>query len=365
MNSLICQKRYAIVVHDDRGPCFQVRFGQWANLLNTGAGGECEIITSTSPIFDETLLAHTASVTFQRFIGNHAMDIRRLASLKKKLGFDILLDYDDVLWDIQGKSPIPSYNIYPGDTSIAHREIERILPYVDRVTVSTAYLAGVFRHEFPSAAGRIHVVPNFAFTSLYWDEARPRRKRPLVAYTGSTSHFNPDDPGDLSGPWIPAIKEAVKAKMIDFHCFGPDLGPFEGINATLHKHQYASLWPQYLSRLAPDVIIAPLKDNLFNRCKSPIKALEAALVGSAFIGSISPHSPYSDFLTPATGIMEDDPPEQVLKAFELLKDQSVRNDNSNFVAQKVFDYGLMAEAPPAMDCFLGALFGRFLHKADK
>lgn len=364
MHALTYQKKYAIVVHEDRGPCFQVRFGNWMHLLNTGAGGQCEIIAATTPIFDETILAHTASVTFQRFTGKFEMDIKRLAALKKKLHFDIVLDYDDILFSFHGKSPIPEYNPYKADTFSANAAIRRILRFVDRITVSTAALALAITSEFPELRGSniVKVVPNFAFTSLAWDEPRRGRKKPLVAYTGSISHFSPDDPGDLQGPWLPAINDAVKRGLIDLHVFGEDSGPFNPKKVTVHPHVYASEWLSFLSRLAPDIILAPLANNDFNRCKSPLKALEAALVGAAFVGGIFPMSPYNEFLAPATGIMPDEPAENVTRALELLRDPSLRKDNAEFVARKVTEFGLIAETEPAKDLFISALFGQFVHK---
>ena len=360
MATLTYQKKYAIVVTPRFDVCFQVRFGNWMHYLNGGAGGECEIIATTTPIFDERILAHTASVTFQRFTGAYAMDIKRLAALKKKLHFDIVLDYDDILFACRGKSPIPGYNQYNGDVFAARRAIADILPFVDRITLSTASLALAFIGEFHlRGTDHVQVVPNFAFTTLAWDEKRPRRKRPLVVYTGATSHYSKDDLGDLAGPWIPAITQLVGSKAIEFHAFGPDKGPFPD-KTVLHPHAYASQWLSTLSRLAPDVIIAPLAANLFNSCKSDIKALEAGLVGAAFIGGAFPGSPYNKFLTADTAVLGDDTPERVA---ELVVGAGTthRDQIAEFVGAQVVNNGLVAESKPATDLFIKALFGEFVH----
>ena len=360
---MICQKKLSLVWHFDRGPCFYVRWMQWAYHLNSQAGGECEIVPITEPVFDEALLARTASVIIPRYTGEHYMDIRRLAQLKKKHKFDIVLDYDDLLFSVDGRDTIPEYNPYKGDTIKANEAIRKILPDIDRVLVSTGYLAFAFGHEFPEAIGKIHVLPNFAFTSLAFDLPKPRRKRPLVLYPGAANHFKEGYCGDIREPWYSSLQGLVEDKVIDLHAFGEAPGPLPK-GTILHEYISTSMWLPVLSRMAPDIIIAPLASNPFNKAKSPLKALEAALVGAAFVGSTFNDSPYNAYVKPAYAVKESDADWQVMDVFRELCDKKAREDAAEYTMAQVVNNGLVAESKPATDCFLKCVFGRFLEICD-
>lgn len=356
---MICQKKLSIIWHFDRGVCFYVRWGQWAYHLNSQAGGECEIVPITEPVFDEALLARTASVIIPRYTGEHYMDIKHLAQLKKKLQFDIVLDYDDLLFSVDGRHTIPEYNPYSCDTIKANEAIRKILPDIDRVLVSTGYLAVCFAHEFPEAIGKIHVLPNFAFTSLAFDLPRPKRKRPLVLYPGAANHFKEGYCGDIHDPWHSSLRGLVEDKVIDLHAFGEVPGPLPK-GTVLHGYVSTSMWLPVLSRMAPDIIIAPLASNPFNKAKSPLKALEASLVGAAFVGSVFNDSPYNGFIKPGYEVKESDADWQVMDVFRELCDRKAREDAAEFTAAQVVNRGLVAETKPATDHFLKCCFGRFL-----
>lgn len=356
---MICQKEMSIVVTRDKGPCFYWRYGNWMHLLNSQEGGECHIMHSPHFIFDEALLARTASVIVPRYIGEQYMGIRRLAQLKKKLQFDIVLDYDDLLFSVDGRDTIPEYNRYKCDTIKANEAIRKILPDIDRVLVSTGYLAFAFGHEFPEAVGKIHVLPNFAFTSLAFDLPKPKRKRPLVLYPGAANHFKEGYCGDIRDPWHSSLQGLVEDKVIDLHAFGEAPGPLPK-GTVLHGYVSTSMWLPVLSRMAPDIIIAPLASNPFNKAKSPLKALEASLVGAAFVGSVFNDSPYNGFIKPGYEVKESDADWQVMGVFRELCDRKAREDAAEFTASQVVNRGLVAETKPATDHFLKCCFGRFL-----
>ena len=361
---LIYQKKFCIVWHFDRSACYQVRYGNWMHLLNTGAGGECELVGTTEPIYDGLVLARTASIVIPRFAGDRAIDIRRLASFKKRYNFEIVLDYDDLLWSMGNIEPIPEYNPYRLNTHHVNAAIRDILPYVDRITFSTVLLAQLFRQEFAShdkpapQLPALEVLPNFGFTSLAWDEKRPKRKKPLLMYTGSAAHYSADHPGDFAGPWVKGLE--LVADKFDIVGFGTERGPLPS-STRLIEHVPASLWLPTLSRLAPDIIIAPLKCNMFNACKSPIKAIESALVGAAFVGSAMPRGPYNPYLDPNYMVLEGDTPQHAADVLMALADPGIRQANAEFTAAQVINNGLIAESKPAIDHFLKCTYGKYVN----
>lgn len=56
--------------------------------------------------------------------------------------------------------------------------------------------------------------------------------------------------------------------------------------------QKSSVFLPFLRKVNADFIIAPLKNNYFNKCKSDVKLIESYAVGSVFIGSMWDRSPY-------------------------------------------------------------------------
>lgn len=360
---MICQKEMSIVVTRDKGPCFYMRYGNWMHLLNSQAGGECHIMHSPRFIHDESILAHTASVIIPRYTGEDLMEVTRLARVKRKLGFEIVFDYDDLLFSLDGKDTIPEYNTYRGDSIATNKAIRKILPDVDRVLVSTEYLAFCFAHEFPEARGKLHLLPNCAFTSLAFDLPRPKRKRPLVLYPGAANHFKERYCGDIHEPWYSSLRGLVEDRVIDLHAFGDEPGPLPK-GTILHGYVPTGMWLPSLSRMAPDIIIAPLASNPFNRAKSPLKALEAAAVGAAFVGSVFNDSPYNGFIKPGFEVKESDADWQVIDVFRELCDRKTREDAAEYTAAQVVNKGLVAEAKPATDRFLRCVFGRFLEICD-
>ena len=72
--------------------------------------------------------------------------------------------------------------------------------------------------------------------------------------------------------------------------------------------QKSSVFLPFLRKVNADFIIAPLKNNYFNKCKSDVKLIESYAVGSVFIGSMWDRSPYECGLqyskTPAQHIEE-------------------------------------------------------------
>lgn len=357
---MILQKRFALVIGGDRGPCQYARFSNWAHLLGSTLAGECEFVHCSSPILDGPILAHTAVVVLPRVIDDAgASVVRAYAGLKKRYGFEIVLDYDDLLWDIQGRSPMPDYNPSPIDSFAAGKVLDSVLPSVDRVLCSTEFLAYCFCVRFGASwASRVSVLPNYAFTSLAWSE-KHRRKRPCVLYGGSGCHFKEGMPGDFGGPWAEGISEAVKMGLVEFHAFGDSLGVLpEG--TVLHGQVHASMWLATLSNIAPDVVVAPLANNPFNKAKTPLKALEAACVGAAFVASDFPGSPYREFTLPACRVGKDARPVDVTDIFGNLVDRKCRAESAEYTRHAVASRALVAEMKPARDYFVKALFGKFV-----
>lgn len=357
---MILQKRYCLVINGDRGPCQQARFNNWATLMNSTISGECEFVFCSSPIMDPYILAHTATVVIPRpCLEMHSANLRKYGELKKKYQYDVVIDFDDVMWFIDGKSPMTDYNPSPLDIGRSDKVIGESLKWVDRVICSTEFIAYCFCHRFGKEwAPKTTVLHNYAFTSLGW-ERTVRRKKPLVVYGGSLCHSKDDMPGDFEGPWIDALSQSIDEGTIDFLAFGDERGVFPD-KTQLQPYVDSSMWLATLSNIHPDIYIAPLQTNLFNKCKSELKALEASVVGAAFVASCFPGSPYNDFTPKLCSVTRDTSVDELKQIFKALCDPAIRKECVKTTRNKVAWKNLVAEMKPAKDTFIRTMFGKFV-----
>lgn len=149
------------------------------------------------------------------------------------------------------------------------RLIRKSLGYVDRFVVSTDAL----KEAFSGAHRDIHVVEN-RLPVEWWGNLQGQRrvgKKPRVGWGGGNSHS-----GDLD-----LIVDVVKALAdeVDWVFFGmcPDkLRPYV---KEFHRGVEIDLYPAKLAALNLDLALAPIEENLFNRCKSNLRLLEYGACG--------------------------------------------------------------------------------------
>jgi hypothetical protein len=152
------------------------------------------------------------------------------------------------------------------------------------VTVSTKTIKDCF-HKY---IDKITVVRN-AFDNYCYKLAEKRNKSKIILWRGSYTHFR--DLGLHKNELIKLITENEDYRF----CFWTEQPttwikalPEEFTNVfikpTTHPFDY---WEE-LQKVQPELMITPLEDNIFNRCKSDIAKLEAICVGAL---AISPPFP--------------------------------------------------------------------------
>lgn len=282
-------KRNLIILHSNgRGTCALIRGGALANMSQACMTGDFEFVQSPEPISDEYIIKHAVAVVINRaYTEEHCSMVRHYAQYRRKYGLRVFLDYDDVLWDINGESLIPDYNPAHIDAVKAGKAIEGIVDRTDGVFVTCPWLAGCWKARFGTVAT---VVPNFLPKHLYGHRRRRIEdaiKNPVVLYGGSPFHFRDGMAGDFEGPWVPWLTEAVKAGDIELHMFRPEAWMMKDVADRIvwHDPVHCIMWPMTVRDIAPDIYIAPLQDNAFNRAKSDLKYSEACAIGAAFVGS--------------------------------------------------------------------------------
>ena len=193
----------------------------------------------------------------------------------------IVYDIDDLLIDLPEIHPDRIHRTF----THALLPIIHSITESDLITVSTEKLKEVLSPYNPN----ITVLPNFLDTN-YWQFKKPILKTindtPItIGYMGGGSH-TPDL--EFIEPVITRLL-AQYGDRISFRVWG--LKPTESLLQLpqtkwikVSTYSYAD-FVDFFQRQEADIFIAPLADNLFNRCKSEIKYLEYSTLGSATIAS--------------------------------------------------------------------------------
>jgi hypothetical protein len=209
------------------------------------------------------------------------------AQTAKSFGLPVWVDFDDDL------SSVPESNEYRRrhDPQQMQQIMARCWALADVVTVTVEALRErllensfgggvdpVIRRQLD--ANKIRVVPN----ALHWPLRHgPRTRR--VVWRGGKSHD-----ADLMA-FLPAIKEVARMPQFsqwEWHFMGEMSAyvqsaivaaiPAENLRIGFgdFPHQYIAA----LGLLCPWLVMVPLEDNTFNRCKSPLAWIEASASGA-------------------------------------------------------------------------------------
>lgn len=215
----------------------------------------------------------------------------------------LVYEIDDLLTDI------PEWNFasdYYKQYSLTAIEIMKSM---DGIIVSTNKLKETYS-QFNSKieVSKNHLVKGF-WGEPNWNNAV--NKKPKILWAGSGNHFSQNNSikgGDFGNKLIEFILKTTD--QYEWNIIGGV--PIElKDDDKIKKHGWISLFnfPMYMKSLNINLAIAPLELNLFNSCKSNIKALEYTAAGIPAI--YTNIEPYSD-LTETTN---DD--EQMINKIEL------------------------------------------------
>lgn len=259
-----------VLVHPvDQTGCGQYRILNPARALHDA--GHCRGHASQrffNPV--EIAKANMASIVVQLPIS--ARHLKALEIYRQHSSAFRIVEVDDLITDIPRASP------HFHTTGKGARDYFRpSLNLADRLIVTTEPLAAAYA----GLCREIRVARNYLPGNL-WTHLTPKRRhtgKPRVGWAGSTSHL-----GDLA-----LLGEIVKAlaKEVDWVFFGAcpqDLLPYvKEFLVGIPFDQY----PSTLASLGLDLAIAPLENNAFNECKSPLKLLEYGILGYPVVCSNS------------------------------------------------------------------------------
>ena len=226
-------------------------------------------VNSNSPVRFQATWDHAGFFDLAFFHRPFHPDVAQGIKAFKRLGVKIWVDYDDLLTAVPETNP--AYSLYMNEHT--QNAISSMLEDADILTASTQTLLENLDSPAPVKA----VVPNGHDFSVFntpraFDPNGPK----IVMWRGSESHRR--DVMEFREPIEKAIKDNPDWKFY-----------FVGMQPSMLKPMPNMRWVKPIERtvfedgmalLKPRVMIVPLQDNLFNRCKSNIAAIHAVYAGA-------------------------------------------------------------------------------------
>lgn len=224
------------------------------------------------------------------------------------MGSPVIFELDDLITDI------------PADNS-THDWAQQCLPHIEEVLKKCAAITASTEElgiKLSCYNEHVYVLPNLIDLTL-WRKQAPRSCGPVViGYAGTMTHAS-----DIA--LLEPVLERLSAKYgnnVAFTFMGcaterlSKLAGFQFIPFELSFEAYA----KKLQDTPFDIMLAPLEDNVFNRCKSNIKWLEYSSCGIAGVYADLP--PYNTSVKQGeTGLLVGNDAEQWFQAICLLIDQ--------------------------------------------
>jgi hypothetical protein len=216
-------------------------------------------------------------------------------------GFRIIWEVDDICGPPEC---IPDYNVCKSaftDPSIGDI-IREIVHHCDEMVVVSEIMREHYIKYFNY--NKISVIPNYA--PKYWlskgideqrlvENLRDNKKKPRILYAGSATHFdilNKNQQMDDFGHVVDAIiRDIVVTKKYQWVFMGgipSKLRQFIGKGVEFHDWREITEYPNLISEIKPNVMYAPLADNIFSRAKANIKLIEAGALGIPMIAQDLP-----------------------------------------------------------------------------
>jgi glycosyltransferase involved in cell wall biosynthesis len=258
------------------------------------------------------------AVLFQRDFPKKYNDFLKVVRRARNVGVPVILDLDDHLFELPPDHPDRISHVFAGSLLPLFNAILE----VDAITVASPVLKEVLTPYNPN----IFVLPNYLDADI-WTFKKPQlndvTKPNRILFMGTPTH-KPDV--EMISDALLSVAEKY-GEQVSFVFFG--VKPPEKLArlSTMHfipmENNDYQLFVQKMQTLDADIAIAPLVNNLFNRCKSSIKYLEYSINGLP--GIYSKLDPYSAVVeTGKDGYLVDSTDDWVEKLSLLIEDPNTR-----------------------------------------
>jgi|GEM_PF-367102 len=258
-------------------------------------------------------------VVIQRDIPRHTAEYEEIMRQAHSKGKPVVYEIDDLLLELPRDHPDRMVRSYTD----ALPSIVRAMVEADAVTTSSLPLCEYLRAFNPNT----WLLPNYINDRLWTfrNSSEPQVGLPvIVGYMGTDTHAP-----DLE--MIAAPLQNILGRYGDrvrFRIWGTEppsiLRNHPRVEwISLRLGNYAE-FAKYFGEQECDIVIAPLRDNQFNRCKSPLKFLEYGALGLP--GVFSRLDPYASIVTHReNGFLADTPQEWEDHLSELIESSSLRH----------------------------------------
>ncbi len=208
-------------------------------------------------------------VVIQRDFPRHSSAYEEIIARAHNEGKPVVYEIDDLLLELPKDHPDKLDHYY---TNALFPMVQAIVE-ADAVTASTPQLCTYLRSFNPNT----WLLPNY-LNDRVWAFRNPPEDAGhfpvVVGYMGTYTHLP-----DLEWVVLPlkSILHRYGDKVV-FRLWGgkppADLSDYPNVEWTPLRLENYTEFATYFSKQECDLVIAPLRDNLFNRCKSPLKFLE-------------------------------------------------------------------------------------------
>jgi glycosyltransferase involved in cell wall biosynthesis len=206
-------------------------------------------------------------------------EFAKMGLMARKAGIPMIMDVDDSLWDIMPDNPV--YNSFKrGSDNI--RNFTAICNEVDYMTTTSKYLRNVIANNTKKTTEKIKVFPNYIDLDNMYKHRCPFKddQNIRLAHFGSTTHFIDLQDEEFMNGIDMVMKEFPNVTLQTVGAMIPKYRYKWGFRyENSFGHQDVYKWAS--TRLPPlanewDIIVTPLSENRYTKCKSFIKFLESS-----------------------------------------------------------------------------------------
>ena len=262
-------------------------------------------------IADQEWFRDVNLIHMQRQVSNpqHEYFTKFIVPLSKQTGAWVCYNIDDALH----MDDIPKYNsawkAYQSERLM--KNVKDMIQSADFLIVTTEYIKDYYVRKFGIEEFRVLIIPNYIpkwWMGQYYDIKKSvsnfekYKKRPRIGITASGTHFdlkNNNNGVDDFTSIVNLIKRTTKKyEWVFMNTVPQQLVPeLKAGKITCVPGGNVMNYPDAVGKMNCQVFVQPLIDCEFNRCKSPIKFLEAAALGTPLVAQrINIYEPYTDLL---------------------------------------------------------------------
>lgn len=367
-------KPYVQVITDGFSGCRAFRISFPSYVMNWTEGLGFKVLEVPYPILDNGILNATRAFLFKSPVNKLCYEqlVKPLYDVKDKIGFQLMADYDDLPCYVSGEVTLPWH---PWSGEVRKPEDDewflKMAPLFDKILVTSKHMAESLNKITNTDNYEVvpNTVPRFLFSSPHKQPITEDKTKFRIIGTGCPLHSKgphtnekgekvEGDAGDWkSAEWVDFIKDGVNEGYIEYVQMGNNNWLFDDIKdkiktvAWVPPLRYGSL----LSRLNPDMVIAPLVPCVFNEMKSDLRIIEANITSSTIMASSFENGPY-EYLPDICKIPQGSTKAELKeRLFEIGKKEKW-NELIDWGWRNILDNGRITESDQAIERYV-RLFG--------